>query len=92
MAVGEASKGNEKMAMLAEERIAQLEVENASLREQLGQLQARLAQLEAHLAKDSHNISKPPSSKIPASTNYCYRASQIIELREVIVLSHTNIE
>jgi hypothetical protein len=49
------------MAMRAEERIAQLEAENAALCEQLRQLQVRLAELEVRLAKDSHNSSKPPS-------------------------------
>lgn len=48
--------------MKEEERIAQLEAENAALREQVSQLQARLAELEGRLAKDSHNSSKPPSS------------------------------
>jgi hypothetical protein len=45
-----------------EEHIAQVEAENAALREQISQLQARLAELEGRLAKDSHNSSKPPSS------------------------------
>ena len=39
--------------MKAEERIAQLEAENAALREQVSQLQARLAELEGRMAKDS---------------------------------------
>jgi cell division protein FtsB len=48
--------------MKAEESIAQLEAENAVLREQVSQLQASLAELEGQVAKDSHNSSKPPSS------------------------------
>jgi transposase len=48
--------------MTLEERIAQLEAENAALREQVTVLAERLHELEARLAKDSHNSSKPPSS------------------------------
>ncbi len=55
--------------MLVEERIGQLEAENATLREQLaealeklGQALGQLHELEGRLAKDSHNSSKPPSS------------------------------
>jgi len=55
--------------MTAEERIKQLEAENAALREQLaealkqlGQALGRTHELEGRLAKDSHNSSKPPSS------------------------------
>ncbi len=48
--------------MRAEERVAQLEAENAALREQVSRLQGRLAELEGRLAKDSHNSNKPPSS------------------------------
>ena len=58
--------------MTAEERIRQLEAENAALREQLaealeylGQALARIHELEGQLAKDSHNSSKPPSSDGP---------------------------
>ncbi len=58
--------------MTAEERIGQLEAENASLREQLaealeqlGQALVRIHELEGQLAKDSHNSSKPPSSDGP---------------------------
>lgn len=48
--------------MTQEERIAELEAENAALREQVSQLHGRLAELEGRLAKDSHNSSKPTSS------------------------------
>ena len=58
--------------MTQEERIAQLEQENAELRAQLAeayqqitQLAERLHQVEGQLAKDSHNSSKPPSSDGP---------------------------
>src|SRR5690242_868786 len=58
--------------MTAEERIVQLEVENATLREQLaealeqlGQTLGRIHELEGQLAKDSHNSSKPLSSNCP---------------------------
>jgi transposase len=62
--------------MSEQERVAQLEAENASLRQQLAgalamiaRLEAtvacqaeRITALEARLAKDSHNSSKPPAS------------------------------
>ena len=48
--------------MTSEERIVQLEAENARLREQLTVVLARVQELEAQLAKDSHNSSKPPAS------------------------------
>jgi transposase len=48
--------------MTPEERIAELEAENAALREQMAALLARVHELEARLAKDSHNSGKPPSS------------------------------
>jgi transposase len=58
--------------MTAEERIRELEAENAALREQLaaaleqlGQALERIHELEGQLAKDSHNSSKPPSSDGP---------------------------
>ena len=58
--------------MTAEERIRQLEAENAALREQLaealeylGQALERIHELEGQLAKDSHNSSKAPSSDGP---------------------------
>ena len=58
--------------MTAEERIRQLEAENAALREQLAealeqltQALGRMHELEGQLAKDSHNSSKPPSSDGP---------------------------
>ncbi len=56
--------------MREEERIAQLEAENAALREQVSQLQACLAELEGQLTKDSHNSSKPPSSDGLARRRY----------------------
>jgi transposase len=58
--------------MTPEERIAQLEAENAVLRAQVSELPvlreqvtallARVQELEAQRAKDSHNSGKPPSS------------------------------
>jgi transposase len=48
--------------MTPEERNAELEAENAVLREQVRGLLERVQALEARLAKDSHNSSKPPSS------------------------------
>jgi len=55
--------------MTDQERIAQLEAENAaqahqiaSLQEQVAALEARVQHLLSQLAKDSHNSSKPPSS------------------------------
>src|SRR5438067_8721198 len=51
--------------MTAEERIRQLEAENAELRGQLAEALARIHKLEGQLAKDSHNSSKPPSSDGP---------------------------
>jgi hypothetical protein len=48
--------------MTAEEVIAQLQAENAALREQLAAALAELQDLKGRLAKDSHNSSKPPSS------------------------------
>src|SRR5260370_42173404 len=66
--------------MTAEERIAQLESENAALRaenaalreertilvQQMEHLRVGLEEVEGRLAKDSHNSSKPPSSDGPA--------------------------
>ena len=58
--------------MTPEERIAQLEQENAELRaqlalayQQISQLTQRLQRVEGQVAKDSHNSSKPPSSDGP---------------------------
>jgi transposase len=48
--------------MTLEEHAAELEAENAALREQVWALLERVQDLEARLAKDSHNSSKPPSS------------------------------
>jgi transposase len=58
--------------MTSDERIAELEGENAALRAQVSELPglreqvpillARVRDLEARLAKDSHNSGKPPSS------------------------------
>ncbi len=49
-------------ALTPEARIAELEAENASLREQVQVLAAHVQELQARLAKDSHNSGKPPSS------------------------------
>ena len=55
--------------MADQERITQLEAENAAKDRQIAHLQEQVAALEAQvqhlllrLAKDSHNSSKPPSS------------------------------
>jgi len=48
--------------MTPEARIAELEAENAALRERVELLAARVEELQARLAKDSHNSSKPPAS------------------------------
>lgn len=48
--------------MTDQERLAELEAENAQQREQIATLLARVQELEARLAKDSHNSSKPPAS------------------------------
>jgi transposase len=58
--------------MTAQERIAELEAENAALRAQVGELGAlreqvallteQIQTLQGRLAKDSHNSGKPPSS------------------------------
>lgn len=48
--------------MNTEERLAELEGENAALRAQVEALSAQVQALQARLAKDSHNSSKPPSS------------------------------
>src|SRR5258706_5824102 len=45
-----------------EARIAELEAENAALRERVELLAARVEELQARLAKDSHNSGKQPSS------------------------------
>ena len=45
-----------------EERLAELETENALLREHVKVLVGRVRYLEARPAKDSHNSSRPPSS------------------------------
>jgi transposase len=59
--------------MTPDERIAELEAENAALREQVTVLAERLHELEARLAKDSHNSSKPPSSDGLARTTKSLR-------------------
>jgi transposase len=48
--------------MKAEERVIQLEAENAELRKQLAEALARIEELERQQKKDSHNSHKPPSS------------------------------
>jgi transposase len=58
--------------MTLHDRIAELEIENAALREQVREvpllreqvalLAAQVQDLQARLAKDSHKSSKPPSS------------------------------
>jgi len=45
----------------AEERLAEVEAENAALRARVEALLGRIVELEARLAKDSHNSSTPPS-------------------------------
>jgi transposase len=46
----------------AEERLAEVEAENAALRARVEALLGRIVELEARLAKDSHTSHKPPSS------------------------------
>src|SRR5690348_10749573 len=48
--------------MTPDERIAELEAQNARQREQIAALLERVQELEARLAKDSHNSNKPPAS------------------------------
>src|SRR5215813_12689458 len=51
--------------MTPDERIAELEAENALLRAQVSEiprLQAQIQELQARLAKDRHNSSRPPAS------------------------------
>jgi predicted nuclease with TOPRIM domain len=48
--------------MTPEDRITQLEAENAALQERLAALVAQVQELQARLAKDSHKSGKPPSS------------------------------
>src|SRR5258708_26066427 len=48
--------------MTPEARIAELEAENATLRERVELLAAQVEELQARLAEDSHNSGKPPSS------------------------------
>src|SRR5450432_2257043 len=48
--------------MMPEDRIAQLEAENAALQERLAVLVAPVQELQARLAKDRHNSGKPPST------------------------------
>jgi transposase len=50
------------MTLDREARIAELEAENATLRERVEVLAAQVQQLQARLAKDSHNSGKPPAS------------------------------
>jgi transposase len=59
--------------MTPEDRIAELEAENASLRQQVAALAAEVQQLRRQLAKDSHNSSKPPSSDGLACTTRSLR-------------------
>jgi transposase len=54
--------------MTSEARIAELEADNAGLREQLSVVLARVQELEARLAKDSHNSGKPPSDGLARKT------------------------
>jgi transposase len=46
----------------AEDRLAEVEAENAALRARVEALLGRIVELEARLAKDSHTSHKPPSS------------------------------
>jgi transposase len=50
-----------------DDRIDELERENAALRAQIVQLEARVQELEARLARYSGNSSKPPSSDPPGA-------------------------
>lgn len=50
------------MTPAPEARIAELEAENATLRERVELLAAQVQELQARLAKDSRNSGKPPSS------------------------------
>ncbi len=66
--------------MTAEERIQQLEAENAALREQLAEALEHLGQalrgiheFEGQLAKDSHNSGKPPSGDGPGRRRWSQR-------------------
>ncbi len=59
--------------MKAEERIAQLEAEVATLREQLAQALARIHELEGQQSKDSHNSHQPPSRNQPWRKRYNQR-------------------
>lgn len=60
--------------MTIEERLAELEAENALLREHVRMLADRVHELEARLAKDSHNSSKhPPATGSPARRRVCGR-------------------
>jgi transposase len=52
--------------MTEEEEIAELEAENAAVREQVGALLDRVQEREGRPAKDSHNSSKPPSNARPS--------------------------
>jgi transposase len=45
----------------AEERLAEVEAENAALRARVEALLGRIVELEARLAKDSHHSSTPPA-------------------------------
>jgi transposase len=49
-----------------DDRIAEIEKENAELRAQLAEALKRIAELEEKLGKSSRNSSKPPSSDTPA--------------------------
>jgi transposase len=59
--------------MKAQERIAYLEAENKTLREQVSQLQDRLAELEGQLAQNSRNSHRRPASDGLAHKRYCRR-------------------
>jgi transposase len=48
-------------------RIAQLEAENAALRERVARLEAQVAELLARLGQNSRNSSKPPSTDPPGT-------------------------
>jgi transposase len=66
--------------MASDERVAQLEAENAALRKRVRELEARLADLEERVRRTPRNSSMPPSqegfSKPPAANRATRRADK----------------